>query len=156
MLKLEAYFETIMFAHTFMKHLIFLGIFYQGISYALNPNFILFHYAVESISPTISNKECQELYKTPYEYTFLESPDLQFNSVNPVKLTNFKLLNKALISKNEYLLSLHFNADFILHAEPKQNSETMDYLMDMHSRNFKGSFILHDFCKGQILGMEVK
>jgi hypothetical protein len=138
------------------KWMMFFIVFFASTAWAFEPRYMFLHYAIQSISPDFSDKDCQELLKAPYEYTLLSDQDLNFITVNPVKLSHFKLVNQTLIKKHLYLLNLNFDAEFEFKAEPKQTVETMEYVLDTRNHNIKGNFILHQFCKGQILGMEIK
>jgi hypothetical protein len=118
-----------------------------------NKRFVIFNYNLQSINPSLTNQQCEELFKSPIFYR-IENDKVIYETKSGYTASNYQRTNVAFIDKHNYLFTGTSTYAFDWNGKKQTATEESAFVLRKKEKMIRGSFIIKGFCKGNLIGVE--
>ncbi len=136
-----------------MKTLIIsLGLISTIASATTEPLYVTFYFNLHSISNAATDKQCEDLFKIPRQYTIIKDK-VVYKDHPSYTVLNYKRTNVSLLSTTQYLFTGISTINFTLNGKTHSAREDISFVLTIPDQRIQGSFIIDGYCKGNLIGV---
>lgn len=139
----------------FLKNLLFVFLYaLTNLCFAQeNPRYVMFLYDFHSINASLTNKQCEERFKSPISYQ-IENDKVIYETNTDFTVSDYQRTSVTHVDKNTYLFTGNSIFTFNLDGKKQVAKEEAAFVLKRNEKIIKGSFIIQGFCEGHLIGVE--
>lgn len=118
-----------------------------------NKRYVIFEYNFHSITPLMTNKQCEEHFKSPLFYQ-IENDHVIYEQNPGFTVSDYQRTNVTHLDKDTFLFTGKSTYTFDLNGKKQVAKEESAFVLKIKEQVIRGSFIIEGFCKGNLIGVE--
>lgn len=135
------------------KILIIFLVLISPITFAITESlYVSFYFNMHSISDSITDKQCEELFKIPRQYTIVKDK-VVYKDHPSYKILDYKRTNVSFLNNTQYLFTGVSTIKFTLNDKTHTARENVSFVLTIPNQQIQGSFIVDGYCKGNLIGV---
>ena len=116
------------------------------------PLYAVFYFNIHSISQSVTDKQCEDLYRMPRQYTIVNDKVIYKDNANYI-ISDYHRTNVTYLNKIQYLFTGTSTINFSLNGKTHSTREDMAFVLTIPDQKTQGSFIVDGYCKGNLIGL---
>lgn len=116
-----------------------------------DPLYIMFYFNTRSISDSITDKQCEDIFKISSQYTIINDV-VVYKQHEGYKTLNYQRTNVTYLNKDQYLFTGSSNIEFSIDGKTHSAKQASAFVLTISDQKVQGSFILDGYCTGNLLG----
>ena len=117
----------------------------------VEPLYIAFYFNMHSINQAITDKQCEEIFNMPNQYTIVNDNVIYKENPN-YTLSNYHRTNVTYLSQTQYLFTGSATITFNLDGKLQTSRQESAAVLSIPEQKIQGSVIIDGYCKGNWIG----
>lgn len=116
------------------------------------PLYAAFYFNLHSISKSVTDKQCDDLFRIPRQYTIVNDKVIYKDNAN-YTISDYQRTNVTYLNKMQYLFTGTSTINFSLKGKTHSTREDIAFVLTIPDQKIQGSFIVDGYCKGNLIGV---
>lgn len=117
------------------------------------PLYLAFYFNLHSISKSVTDKQCDDLFRMPRQYTIVNDKVIYKDNANYI-ISDYQRTNVTYLNKIQYLFTGTSTISFPLNGKTHSTKEDVAFVLTIPDQKIQGSFIIDGYCKGNMIGVK--
>jgi hypothetical protein len=126
---------------------------FQVFGSTTHKRFVYFHYNVESAGSVLTTPQCKVIFNEPVFYEMINDKPIYTSGKN-LQVFNYQRISTTQLDNHHWLFFGTQNVQFLVGGKKIKNKNSMSFVLDTNQSMIKGSWIIPDYCKGNLIGVE--